>query len=88
MGAEKSAKLDQISMSWVLHKQMVMEVLRQLLILSRGDRKVPRLRFGIVENVDSNHPMNGLLFGDIYDTMKREVRRNKTKRWFGKKRMQ
>lgn len=71
----------------LLYKRSVVVVLTQRVVLSDGNSLVLRVRCADVENLNSNHTMNGLYFEGIYNTMKREVMRS-DKKWCGKTRMQ
>lgn len=79
---EISVTLRQVTMSVVLYKRGVVELLRQHVLLSGGDRFVLRPRRGNVENLDRFHPSNETYFGEIHDTLRREVMGNENKAMF------
>lgn len=71
--------LGQITKLGVLYKQSVLEVLTQHVVLLRGDSIALRSHSGNFGIFNRNYPMKGLHFGYIYDTVKRDVMRSKSK---------
>lgn len=83
---EISVKLEDMNRSWVPYNRSILEMLTQQVTLSRGDSLVPRLRCRNVENSDKNQPKIALYFGDICDTLNRELIGNENKEMVWKER--